>query len=91
MGMNHMNSEMFAKSGVFGEYLRVKKTGEIVEWASRDDKKLTVEIVSLTTRVVSTVRLWEIEVLTANECCDAERSLKKRAMEGGVGNMPSGP
>jgi hypothetical protein len=59
---------------MFGEYVKLIKTGEILKWKSYDPKNQTLEI-ELPTGVVSIVQRREIDRITANE--EVEFLLKK--------------
>ncbi|HVU09133.1 MAG TPA: hypothetical protein VHG89_11385 [Verrucomicrobiae bacterium] len=51
---------------MFGEYVKLVKTGEILKWKSYDPKTQMLEI-ELRTGSISTVHQREIERITPNE------------------------
>ena len=61
---------------MFGEYVKLLKTGEILKWKSFDPKSQLVEI-ELPTGVVSTVQRHEVDRITANEEIEFLRSRGK--------------
>jgi hypothetical protein len=60
---------------MFGEYVKLVKTGEILKWKSYDPKTQMVEI-ELETGNISEVHQREIERITPNE--EVEFLLKKK-------------
>jgi hypothetical protein len=67
------------KSGeapIVGKYVKLIKTGEIIEWKSFDPKNQMFEI-ELPTGAVSIVHWREIERITPNEELEFLRSRKK--------------
>ena len=58
---------------MFGEYVKLLKTGEILKWKSFDPKSQLVEI-ELPTGAVSTVQRHEVDRITADEELEFMRS-----------------
>lgn len=54
---------------MFGEYVKLIKTGEILKWKSYDPKNQTLEI-ELPTGAITTVQQREIDRITGNELVD---------------------
>ena len=63
---------------MFGEYVKLLKTGEILKWKSFDPQKLTVEI-ELITGAVVTVQRHEVDRITADEEVAFLRSRENRS------------
>ena len=61
---------------MFGEYVKLLRTGEILKWKSYDRKNQLVEI-ELPTGAVSTVQRHEIDIITADEEIEFLRSQRK--------------
>jgi hypothetical protein len=61
---------------MFGEYVKLLKTGEILKWKSYDPKNQMVEI-ELATGAVITVQRHEIDRITTDEELDFLRSREK--------------
>ncbi len=61
---------------MFGEYVKLLKTGEFLKWKSFDPKSQLVEI-ELPTGVLSTVQRNEVDRITADEELELMRSREK--------------
>ena len=61
---------------MFGEYVKLLKTGEILKWISYDPKSQMVEI-AMPTGAVSTVQRREVDRITTDEEIEFLRARQK--------------
>jgi hypothetical protein len=61
---------------MFGKYVKLLKTGDILKWKSFDPKSQLVEI-ELPTGVISTLQRHEVDRITMDEEIEFLRSLGK--------------